>query len=215
MFKNFFNYRFFLTIFLLLVVAIGFGSVVKYHYEGGEKYQILQKAIVTISSVPINLRVMIKNRSLNLDLPKKLQKHKDKKKFEQFIAKNRNALLVLSRYDHSLKRSIVDIIDLNNFETIHSYNYDIAEINERVDNVDEFPRLKIDLSPERVTVLHPLLFADGSLTSHYGPLFKIDFCSNLKWINDEEIFHHSQMLDHEGNIWVAGKFNPKSKYTPS
>jgi hypothetical protein len=34
----------------------------------------------------------------------------------------------------------------------------------------------------------------------------------LQWINDEEIFHHSKMLDHEGNIWVGGQMNPKSQY---
>ena len=53
---------------------------------------------------------------IDINAPPKLQKHKDKKRFEQFIPNKRNALLVLPRYDHSISRSVVDIVDLNNFE---------------------------------------------------------------------------------------------------
>ena len=144
----------------------------------------------------------------------KLQKHKDKKRFEQFIGNKRNALLVLPRYDHSLSRSVVDIIDLNNFEVIHTYAHDIAEMLAQVTNTIEFRRVKTDDSPIRFEYLHPLLLEDGSIISDsdYSVEFKIDFCSNLQWINQEEIFHHSKMLDHEGNIWIGGQMNPKSQY---
>ncbi len=212
MFKKFFTYSVFLILFLFFIGVMAFGAIVKYHYEGGKKYQFLQKPVMIISSIPINIKMLIINRSTKLNLPIKLKKHKDKKRFEKFIENKRNALLVLPRYDHSLSRSVIDIIDLNNFEAIHRYNHDIKKINDQVTNIEEFPRLKIDSSPIRVTVNHPLLFEDGSLTSIYGPAFKIDFCSNIKWINDEEIFHHSQMLDHEGHIWVGGKMSPQSKY---
>ena len=191
---------------------MGFGTIVKYHYDGGKKYQFLQKPVMFIVNVPINIRNMIEFRTLNLNKLEILLKHKDKKRFEQFIENKRNALLVLPRYDHSLSRSVVDIIDLNNFEVLHTYKHDIATMNAQVTNTKEFPNLKIDNSPIRFVYQHPLLLKDGSLTSIYGPAFKIDFCSNLLWINDEEIFHHSQMLDHERNIWVGGQMNPKSKY---
>ena len=59
-----------------------------------------------------------------------------------------------------------------------------------------------------------LIFLQGLplFISLFSPEFKIDFCSNLIWINDEEIFHHSKMLDHDGNVWISGQKNPKSKY---
>ena len=85
-------------------------------------------------------------------------------------------------------------------------------MNDQVKNTKEFPRLRIDHSPVRFQYNHPILFEDGSLTSMYGPVFKLDFCSNLQWINDEENFHHSQMVNHEGNIWIGGTMSPKSKY---
>ena len=119
---------------------------------------------------------------------------------------------MLPRYDHSLSRSVVDIIDLDNFEVIHTYKHDIAEMNGQVTNTKEFPKLSINHSPRRKQYQHPLIFEDGSLIDNEALAYKIDFCSNLQWINEEEIFHHSQMLDHEGNIWVGGRMQPQSKY---
>ena len=214
MFKKFLTYPVFLVLFLSIIVTMGFGAVVQYHYDGGEKYQFLQKPVMFIASVPANIRRMIKLRIYTLDAPPKLEKYKEKKRFEQFIPNQRNALLVLPRYDHSINRSVVDIIDLKNFEIIHTYNHDIAEMNDKVTNTKEFPRIKIDNAPIRFQYRHPLLLSDGSLVidGEYSVEFKIDFCSNLQWINDEERFHHSKMLDHEGNIWIGGQMNPKSKY---
>ena len=212
MFKKFFTYPVFLVLFLSFIGVMGFGSLLRHHYHGGERVQSLQKIAVLISEVPMNVRNMIKYGKINLDKLTPLTKNKEKKRFEQFIENKRNSLLVLPRYEHSLSRSVVDIIDLNNFEIIHTYKHDIDEMNKKVINTKEFPKLKVDSSPIRFIYQNPLLFEDGSLIGIYGPSYKIGFCSNLQWINDEENFHHSQMIDHEGNIWVGGRMNPKSQY---
>ena len=208
------TYPLLLLTFLGFITAMGFGAVVKYHYDGGEKYQFLQKPIMLIANVPANIRDIIKYRKLHFNKLIHIPKHEDKPRFERFIQNKRNALLVLPRYDHSQSRSVVDIVDLNNFEIIHTYKHDIKKMNNKVTNIKEFPRIKIDDSPIRFEYRHPLLLKDGSIISDsdYSVEFKIDFCSNLLWVNDEEIFHHSKMLDHEGNIWLAGQMNPKSKY---
>ena len=192
---------------------MGFGAIVKYHYSGGEKFQFLQKPVMLIASVPYNIRLMIKNKGPNLNELRINTKHNNKQRFKRFIENKRNALLVLPRYDNSLSRTVVDIVDLNNFEVLHTYKHDIAAMNAQVTNTEEFPRIKIDASPTRFRYFHPLILDDGSLTSnsHYFPQFKIDFCSNLQWINDEEAFHHSIILDHEKNILIAGS-KQKSKY---
>lgn len=214
MFKKFFTYPVYLVLFLSFIGVIGFGSLLRHHYLGGERAQSLQKIAVQISEIPMIVRKMINTKSLNPNKPPLLKKHKDKKRFEKFIENKRNALLVLPRYDHSLSRPVVDIIDLNNFEIIHTYKHDINEMNNKVTNTKEFPKLKIDSSQERFEYWHPLILSDGSLISESDrkPLFKIDLCSNLLWINDEEVFHHSKMLNHEGDIWVGGIKNPKSKF---
>ena len=216
MFKKFFTFRIFLLILLFVIWSALFGSVLKHHYENGENFQFLQKIAVTIAKIPNTaedmIKFIIKGKNFNPNKPPILTKHKDKKRFEQFIPNKRNALLVLPRYDYSLSRSLVDIVDLNNFEVIHTYKHDIAEMNDQVTNTEVFPRIKIDNAPIRFTYQHPLILDDGSLISIYGPAFKLDFCSNLKWINDKNYFHHSNMLDHEGNIWIGGIMNPQSKY---
>ena len=188
------------------------------HYNGGENFRFLQNIALSIAEIPNAaedmIELVIEGKKPNLNKPSILTKHKNKKRFERFIDNKRNALLVLPRYDNSLSRSVVDVVDLNNFEVIHTYNHDIAEMNNKVKNTDEFPRLKIDDSLIRFEYRHPLLLEDGSIISDsdYSVEFKIDFCSNLQWINQEEIFHHSKMFDHEGNIWIGGQMNPKSQY---
>ena len=200
-----------LFFFLLILLVAG---VSRDAYLGKNKTpEFLRNNVLALAEIPKNI-YHVTNHILGNDInnPPKILTHRNKKRFKQFIKNKRNALLVLPRYDHELNRSIVDIIDLNNFEIIHTYKHDIKEMNDLVSNTEEFPRLKIDHSPIRFQYQHPLLFEDGSLIGIYSPVFKIDFCSNLEWINDEENFHHSQMLDHMGNIWIGGKMNPKSQY---
>ena len=218
MFKRIFNFKIFLLILLFVIWSALFGSLLKHHYKGGENFSVLQNIAVSIAEIPNTaedmIELVIEGKKPNLNKPSILTKHEDKKRFERFIENKRNALLVLPRYEHSLSRSVVDIIDLNNFEVIHRYKHEIDEMNNQVTNTKEFPRIKIDDTPIRFIYAHPLLLEDGSIISgnHYSIRFKIDFCSNLKWINKEEKFHHSEMLDHEKNIWVGGQMNPKSHY---
>ena len=210
--KKFFTYPVFLVLFLSFVVLLGSGSLLRHHYIGGERFQSLQKIAVIIAEVPMRFKDIIKYKTLNFNEIPALTKHKDKKRFKKFVENKRNALLVLPRYDHSIKRSLVDVVDLNNFQIIHTYKHDIDYMNSQLSDTKDLERVKLDNAPLRFQYRHPLLLEDGSLTSIYGPVFKIDFCSNLIWLNDEEFFHHSQMLDHENNIWIGGMMNPLSQY---
>ena len=160
-----------------------------------------------------NLRIIHNKIVSKNDIPPVFKKHIKKEKFVRNFNTNRNALLVLPRYDGNLLRSVVEIIDLNTFEVLHTYRHDIESMNEMVTNKLEHRRLKKDKNELRFLYNHPLILSDGSLVSNYNksPLFRIDFCGNLMWINDEERFHHSQMLDSDGNIWVPSTLFPYSK----
>ena len=87
-------------------------------------------------------------------------------------------------------------------------------IKYRTINLDKFPRINVDHSPRRFRYDHPIVLDDGSLISfsENQPIFKIDFCSKLKWINDEEKFHHGQNLDRNGDIWTIATIDPQSRY---
>ena len=214
-FKKFLTYPVFFVIVLSAIGLILFGALLRHHYleVDNEKFRSLKKTAVFFAEIPMILKTMVKYKIINIDKPQLSLKHKDKKRFEQFTPNKRDALLVLPRYDYSISRSVVDIVDLNNFEVIHTYKHDIAKMNAQIQNTEGFSRITIDQTPIRFGYQHPLILEDGSLIGTYGPVYKIDFCSNLEWLNDEEKFDHSQMLDHEGNIWVSGHLlNPKSKY---
>ena len=83
--KKFFTYPVFVVLFLSFIGAIGFGSLLRHHYLGGERLKSLQKIAVIIAEIPKNARDMIKYRTINLNKLSPLTKHKDKKRFEQFI----------------------------------------------------------------------------------------------------------------------------------
>jgi len=202
-----------ITIFFIILIIFVSGVLRDAYLNKNKTPEFLRNNIITIAEIPKNVYLVISYlKGDDINAVSKLQKHKDKKRFEQFIENKRNALLVLPRYDHSLSRSVVDIVDLNNFEVIHTYSHNISEMNKKIINTKKFQRIKIDSSPKRFIYQNPLLFEDGSLIGHYGPSYKIDFCSNLQWINDKELFHHISMSDFEGNIWMGGTADPKSKY---
>ena len=157
MFKKFFTYPVFLVLFLSFIGLIIFGSILRHHYLGGKRFPILQDVAIVISEIPKNVGHIIKYKNFNLNKPAPLLKHKQKKRFERFIQKQRNVLLIMPRYDNTLNRSVVDVIDLNNFETIHTYKHDIAHWLKQVKNREEFPEIMINNSPIRFQYKHPLI----------------------------------------------------------
>ena len=188
----------------------------KYHYSGGQKYKTIQKISVFFASIPENFKAIISNRSINLNPDiEGLTKHKNKNRIKRYIEKKRNALLVLPRYDQKQKKSVVDIIDLNNFSKIHSYAMDIPKANKLVKDKKKFESFETNHSSLRYLYYNPLVLEDGSLifNAHRFPLFKIDICSDIKWINDELKFTHSKNLDHEGNLWVPAESKSFSNYS--
>ena len=50
-------------------------------------------------------------------------------------------------------------------------------------------------------MMHPAITNTGHLIfKSASPLIKIDFCSNLVWINDENNYHHSTEIDDEEHL---------------
>jgi len=121
-----------------------------------------------------------------------------------------NKYLLLSRYDNTLKRSVVELIDLKKKEIINTWKPDIKHINK----LSKLPRdrfnLERDHGPKRYMINHPWLNNDGSLIfkGEETPLTKIDKCSNVVWSLDYA-FHHSIEKDHEKNYWVPMIYFPK------
>ena len=138
MFKKFFTYHIFVIIVLSIIFIILFGSILRHHYIGGNNYPKLQKIAVFIAEIPSVTKKVLDKKSLNINKPNKLKKHTNKKKFQNFTNHKRDGILILPRYDHKNSRSQVQVIDLNNFEVIHTYQHNISEMNNEIKNLEEF-----------------------------------------------------------------------------
>ena len=206
----------FLVLFLSFIGMMGFGAVVKYHYTGGYKYQFLQKFVMLIADVPENIKKIIFNEETGFFgelVPIKSIVHKNLKVFDKkLVTPSPENLILISRHDGDLGRSIVEIRDLNTFEVLHSYKPNIREIYKKIDlSKDEFTYLK-NLGLEKFYMWHPSITYDGELIfQSNSPLVKIDFNSNIIWVNDEDVFHHSINLDDKENIYVPSQLKPYSE----
>tara|TARA_Y100000590_G_scaffold389373_1_gene464326 strand:- start:1445 stop:2779 length:1335 start_codon:yes stop_codon:yes gene_type:complete len=201
----------FLVIILFFIATIFFGGILRDAYlKKNQTPKILRDISIFISEIPKNILFIIKRGNK----PDILVKDSNNKAgFNRYINSKKNFLLILPKYNNDLQEAEVEVIDIKNFEVIHRYKHDINLMYEMFDTSrPEIKKVTVDDPPIRFEYRHPLILDDGSLISDsdYSPIFKIDSCSNLVWLNQEMIFHHSKMLDHEGNIWVPSQLFPYS-----
>ena len=206
-----------IVVFFIILLILNLG-ILRDEFTNKRSPEPIRKIVKSLSEIPKNVYHTVKHLSgHNIDKPPALKKHEDKKRFEQFIEKKRNALLILPRYNQHQSKAQIDIIDLNDFTIIHTYYFNnIDEANKQIKNKDYFSRLEIDFSPVRFRSLHPIILDDGSIISDSGgaPLYKLDLCSSgIQFINEDVRFHHSKEFNHEGNIYIPGRIHKVySKY---
>ena len=200
-----------LWIVLLLIIFFIIFSI----YFGYSVYKKQSQTLTSIARIPEFIKRSFEvSFDPGADLKSHDQIHSKKEKFKRYRFKKRDEILILSRYDPDINRSVVELIDLNTFKVLHKYLPDIKLINGSVDTKKiEFEKHNIRHSPQRAVINHPLILSDGSLiaSSDYALLYKIDFCSRLEWVNKENLFHHSKNLDSNNNIVAISNLYPYSK----
>ena len=215
MFKKIEIWILYLVIVLFIVFTIFFGVLVRQELVGTKKLGLFSKYALIISEIPVNLK-NIYNQFYDQGYAMLADNRQaTKPSFKRFKNNNRDELLVLSKYDGELNKASVEIINLNDFSIIYKYNPDISAINKKAleNNKKQFSTIKPDSSSNRFLLYHPLIDQIGNLVSHSeeGPIFKIDICNNISWVNSNERFHHSNEVDHENNYWVPAYMEPYSK----
>ena len=182
-----------------------FGVLVRQELVGSIKLGVISKSALFLAEIPRKLKGIVQ---LDQDL-KAEDRFPDKSGFVG-QSNEKESYLLLSRYDGDIGQSIIELVDLRDFSVLHTWNPDIDAINSKVDlDNPEFSTLLRDRNEKRSRLVHPLLLKDGSLVfNDSSPLRKIGFCSNLVWQNQEQRFHHSSEIDHEGNFWVPTRMYP-------
>ena len=208
MFKKIEIWILYLTILLSILFAIGFGVLVRQELVGNIKAGWVSKTALNLAEIPVNIKSILEGLGANLTVEDRFPN------LDGFngTPNSEETYLLLSRYDGDLKEGVVELVDLTNFEILHTWNPDIDAFNDLVEQVDEFKYLNRDDNNSRHILRHPKLTKDGGLLSvlDYAPIRKIDACSNLIFQISHNQFHHSIETDIDGNIWVPTHIYPQS-----
>ncbi|MDA8815592.1 arylsulfotransferase family protein [Gammaproteobacteria bacterium] len=205
MFKKIEIWILYLTILFSILFAVGFGVLVRQELVGSIKAGWVSKTALTLAEIPVNIKSILKFGDLVVE-----------DRFPNLDGFNGTpnsdeTYLLHSRYDGDLQEGVVELVDLRNFEILHTWNPDIDAFNDLVEQVNEFAYLDRDKNNKRSRLVHPKLTSDGGLLfQNDTPLRKIDACSNLVFQNTHDSFHHSIETDIDGNIWVPSHIYPQS-----
>lgn len=216
MFKKIEIWILYLTILLGIVSAVGFGVLVRQETEGVTKkgnidISFLSKPAAYIARLPEKVLRSLTSPDLVINNPWSEDRTFYKQNGFDGNPNAKESYLLLSRYDGDLQEGLVELVDLTNFEVLHTWNPDTDAFNDLVEQVDEFKNLKRDGNNKRSMLMHPNLTDNGELLFGWeAPLRKIDACSNLVFQNTHDRFHHSIETDIEGNIWVPSHMYPQT-----
>lgn len=198
----------------VFISYIIFGAILRRELLGGGPYipiiSPLSKIVVFLSEIPHNLKYM---KSRDVKSPNQSWGNRFGS-LSGFVgdANEKEKYLLLSRYDGDIEESVVELVDLKSFDVLYTWNPDINSCFDKVDKAKGgvWEHLMRDKNDNRFRIFHPILFEDGSLLFQGlgSPLIKIDKNSELKWIKDDERYHHSNEEDNEGNYWVSVHYYP-------
>jgi hypothetical protein len=208
MFKKIEIWILYLVLLLSILFAVGFGVLVRQELVGETKAGWVSKAALTLAEIPVNLKKLVGGTSVDFEA---VDRFPGLDGFDG-VPNDNESYLLLSRYDGDLQEGIVELVDLTNFEVLHTWNPDINAFNKLVEAVDEYKYIERDQSNARMTLIHPKLTKDGGLLINAirSATRKIDSCSRLVFQNTRDIFHHSIETDSEGNIWVPSQIYPQT-----
>ena len=204
MFKKIEIWVLYLVILFSIIFAVGFGTLVRQELVGSIKAGWISETALTLAEIPVNIKKLLKIDLIVEDRFPTLDGFDGTPNIEE-------SYLLRSRYDGDLLEGVVELVDLTNFEILHTWNPDIDAFNDLVEQVYEFKYLKRDSNNQRRGLMHPKLTKDGGLLFGWkSPLRKINACSNLIFQNTHDSFHHSIETDIDGNIWVPSHKYPQS-----
>ncbi len=186
-----------LLVFFTFLFGIVLAIAVRQELVGTTKVPLFSGWPLWIAEMPSNLARLYRSDLLAEFSPG------DQRGFEGTGVESKSFLL-LSRYDGDKEESVVELVDLTTLKVEHQWNPNVNEILGLVDSSNpEFGNLIRDRNETRFRITHPLMDENGNLYfKHTSPLISIDWCSNLRWINQDYTYHHSLEFDEQGNIWV-------------
>lgn len=117
--------------------------------------------------------------------------------------------LLLSRYDGTIKRHAIELVDMRTWTTVQRWVPDSDALLSDVSRKSRFMEYD-NWDREHFREIHPWMAENGDLVvkDHYSPLFRIDACLRRTWTEDSLAYHHSTEADADGNLWVPALADP-------
>ena len=158
MFKKIEIWILYLTILLSILFAVGFGVLVRQELVGSTKAGWVSKTALNLAEIPVTLTKAITDITVEDRFPS----------LDGFIGSpnSKETYLLLSRYDGNLRQGVIELVDLRNFEILHSWNPDIDMFNSMLEAKEELKYQVRDRSDNRFVLEHPKLLSDGGLLFH-------------------------------------------------
>ena len=115
--------------------------------------------------------------------------------------------LLSSTYDASKSQATVQLIQINTQKVLHEWAPNITTLNSLNVLAEKFSEDYIAQTHFRL--VNPLVVGDGLVFNSGSGLYGMDICSANNMFADGT-YHHSNELDHEGNIWTPSVMYPHS-----
>ncbi len=192
----------YLVVLFGILFAVAFGVLVRQELVGTVKLGNVSKTALFLSEIPRNIKkIILKSDTFLHD------------RFQSIAGFNgdvnqQESYLLLSR--HTDKEGIVELVNLRNFEVLHTWNPDMDKLNNAIPKVEAMENINRDFNEKRARLWHPQLDNDGGLVFLSGAFRRIDSCSDLIYQVADQQYHHSIEMDIEGNFWAPIHKNPFS-----
>ncbi|WP_171101824.1 MULTISPECIES: arylsulfotransferase family protein [unclassified Ruegeria] len=191
------------------LVLIGFGTVLRNHMNGHDKYGALGELAFGIANLPSNARDVF--QSINHDRMSTIWGEAPRFHGQDgWVVRDENLVsdltgyILLSRYDGVSRHHRVELVALPEFEIVHEWPID-AELVFADQEVHPFHDQSEAIDNEIFRSIHPLVLPNGALIvkDHYTSLLQIDQCGQRTAFTTGG-FHHSTELGPKGLVWVPG-----------
>lgn len=192
--------EFWLVLLILTICVLGtvlFGALVKNHAEHRRSFGAIGEVAYRVASIPGAMQWTLRRlEGLGFESPYLVAESNLAGDGFTFHADNlpgADGYLLLSRFDFDTERVLMELVDLDREETVHSWQPDRDLITAGADRRGEDPR----------GVVAPYPWPDGSLSVVMDyHLAMLDRCSNIEWAIGAPRMHHSAEADADGYLWV-------------
>ena len=191
-----------LIIYILLIISLLFGAMVRQEIEGSKKFGKISEYSYIISKLPSQL---YKLYLLTID-PDTDFSEKTSIKLDYNIQKSSidTKYIILPRYDYNIGQSVIELIEIPTNKVLHKWIIDYESFFSK-----EEVKKNTYLKTKRFLPYHPYLTEQGNLIFNGTPsqLLKVDPCGKIIAKTKNFLFHHSINKDHENLLLV-----PSSEY---